>query len=119
MDYESEEEEVAEEEEEHKEDQCDPVEENAEEESLQGSQPEVTHVPGPRRTKKRRETGKRVGDLAQTRVNAVLQSNPAIQRYCFDQQQELWCEVGIAAKLFILRHVEGVTIITEGNSDEL
>lgn len=56
------------------------------------------------------------------RVNAVLQSNPAIQRYCFDQQQELWCEVSITTELhipfLIHKHIKGVTIITEGHSFE-
>lgn len=95
VDYESEEEE------EDKDDQCEPEEENAEEESLREPQPEPTRVPGLRRTKEKREGGKHEGDSTRMRVNAVLQSNPAIQRYCFDQQQELWCEVGITAK----RHI--------------
>lgn len=105
VDYESEEEE----EEEGKEDQCELEEEGAKEESLQESQPEATPIPPLRRREKRKE-GKHEGNTTQMRVNAVLQSNPAIQRYCFDQQQELWCEVGIITKhhipSLILQHIK-------------
>lgn len=93
VDYESEEEE-------NKEDEGEPEEENAEEESLQQPQAEKT------RAREQSEGGKPEGDPTQMRVNAVLQSNPAIQRYCFDQEQELWCEVGIATKLSFPKHVK-------------
>uniref|UniRef100_A0A8C5GLR2 DNA-directed RNA polymerase subunit n=1 Tax=Gouania willdenowi TaxID=441366 RepID=A0A8C5GLR2_GOUWI len=33
------------------------------------------------------------GSSVQMRVNAVLGLNPAIERYSFDQEHELWCEV--------------------------
>uniref|UniRef100_A0A671WNV0 DNA-directed RNA polymerase subunit n=1 Tax=Sparus aurata TaxID=8175 RepID=A0A671WNV0_SPAAU len=33
--------------------------------------------------------------LNQMRVNAVLQSNSAIERYCYDVEHELWCEVDL------------------------
>lgn len=33
--------------------------------------------------------------MSQMRVNAVLQSHPAIERYCYDHQHELWCEVDL------------------------
>lgn len=31
--------------------------------------------------------------LRQMRINSVLESNPAIESYCYDQLHELWCEV--------------------------
>uniref|UniRef100_A0A8C5GMF0 DNA-directed RNA polymerase subunit n=1 Tax=Gouania willdenowi TaxID=441366 RepID=A0A8C5GMF0_GOUWI len=35
------------------------------------------------------------GSSVQMRVNAVLGLNPAIERYSFDQEHELWCEVSL------------------------
>uniref|UniRef100_H3CXM9 DNA-directed RNA polymerase subunit n=1 Tax=Tetraodon nigroviridis TaxID=99883 RepID=H3CXM9_TETNG len=75
------------------------------EQSLQQPQAEKTRAPSLRRAREQSEGGKPEGDPTQMRVNAVLQSNPAIQRYCFDQEQELWREVGIATKLSFPEHV--------------
>lgn len=93
VDYESEEEEEV------KEDEGKPEEENAEEESLQKPRAEKRHIPRLKGAREQSEGRKPEGDLTQMRVNAVLHSNPAIQRYCFDQEQELWCEVVITTKL--------------------
>lgn len=89
VDYESEEEET--EEEEDKEDQGE-LEENAED-TLQESQPEMSAAHVVRSVRGRREERKDEDNLNQMRVNAVLQSSPAIQRYSFDEEQQLWCEV--------------------------
>lgn len=45
---------------------------------------------------KKKRKGRQEGG-SQMRVNSVLESNPAIERYCYDDQQELWCEVGSAS----------------------
>lgn len=89
VDYESEEEET---EEEDKEDQGELEEENVED-NLQESQPEMSAAHVVRSVRGRREERKDEDNLNQMRVNAVLQSSPAIQRYSFDEEQQLWCEV--------------------------
>lgn len=44
--------------------------------------------------KKKRETRQAAEDSSfQMRVNSVLASNSAIERYSYDDQHELWCEV--------------------------
>lgn len=90
VDYESEEEET---EEEDKEDQEELEEENAVEDKLQASQPDISAAHVVRSVRGRRKERKDEDNLNQMRVNAVLQSSPAIQRYSFDEEQQLWCEV--------------------------
>lgn len=100
MDYESEEEDGGDGED--KEDQGeDEEEENAEEENkenngLEESQPASAGV----RVEKRSKRTKRGGEgeairMSQMRVNSVLDSNSAIERYCYDIEHELWCEVSL------------------------
>ncbi len=97
MDYESEEEDGGDDGED-KEDQGDEEEEAEakEEDTLEESQPESARVQTERK-KKRAKRGGGEGEeaLNQMRVNSVLESNPAIERYCYDLQQELWCEVSL------------------------
>ncbi|XP_017278620.1 DNA-directed RNA polymerase I subunit RPA1 [Kryptolebias marmoratus] len=68
----------------------DETQENPESNTVEESQPESAELK--RRT--RTETGE--ASSLQMRVNSVLQINPAIEKYSFDQQQELWCEVELA-----------------------
>lgn len=94
MDYESEED--GGDDGEDKEDQGDEEEEAEEkvEDTLEESQPESAGV----RTERKKKRAKRGGGeeaLNQMRVNTVLESNPAIERYCYDLQHELWCEVSL------------------------
>uniref|UniRef100_A0A3P8X3I2 DNA-directed RNA polymerase subunit n=1 Tax=Cynoglossus semilaevis TaxID=244447 RepID=A0A3P8X3I2_CYNSE len=37
--------------------------------------------------------------MSQLRVNSVLQSHPAVERYCYDYKHELWCQVGLVLPL--------------------
>uniref|UniRef100_A0A3B4YLU2 DNA-directed RNA polymerase subunit n=1 Tax=Seriola lalandi dorsalis TaxID=1841481 RepID=A0A3B4YLU2_SERLL len=63
-------------------------EQNTQEESL----PESAGV-RPEGKKKRAKRREGEATLSQMRVNSVLESNPAIEKYCYDHQHELWCEV--------------------------
>lgn len=52
-----------------------------------------------RRTEKRKKGEKRVEGAesqSEMRVNSVLESNAAIERYSYDHKHELWCEVDLA-----------------------
>lgn len=91
VDYESEEEETDEEE---KEDQGELEEESTEQDNLQDVRPETAEATGVRG---RRDGKKEEESPHQMRVNAVLQASPAIQRYSFDQEHQLWCEVRLTA----------------------
>lgn len=91
VDYESEEEETDEEE---KEDQGELEEESTEQDNLQEVRPETAEATGARG---RRDGKKEEESPHQMRVNAVLQASPAIQRYSFDQEHQLWCEVRLTA----------------------
>ncbi|XP_034038228.1 DNA-directed RNA polymerase I subunit RPA1 isoform X2 [Thalassophryne amazonica] len=102
VDYESEEEEDGDGDAEEKEDQGAEEEtvDDHEEDRGEESQPESLGVT----VKKKKKGLRREGDtteesLNQLRVNAVLQSNPAIQRYSYDTQHELWCEVDLVLPL--------------------
>lgn len=90
VDYESEEEEA---EEEDKEDQWEQEEENAEEEGVQESQAESSQGHGQKSSRGNRDLERDEDSSTQMRVNAVLQSNAAFHRYCFDLKHQLWCEV--------------------------
>lgn len=46
-------------------------------------------------SKKRRREEKESSSLDDMRINAVLQSIPAIERYSYDHVNELWCEVDL------------------------
>lgn len=89
VDYESEEEKTDEED---KEDQGELEEESTEQDNLQEVQPETAEATGVRGRDGRKEESPH-----QMRVNAVLQASPAIQRYSFDQEHQLWCEVRFTA----------------------
>ena len=96
VDYESEEEDGGDDGED-KEDQGEEEEEASEkaEDTLEETQPESAGL-GKQKKNKR---AKRVGEeetLNQMRVNTVLQSNSAIERYCYDVEHELWCEVSFS-----------------------
>lgn len=41
------------------------------------------------------EEGGEEEGMSQLRVNSVLQSHPAVERYCYDYKHELWCQVGV------------------------
>ncbi|XP_068570319.1 DNA-directed RNA polymerase I subunit RPA1 isoform X1 [Cebidichthys violaceus] len=97
VDYESEEEdraEDAEDKEDQGEDEGVVVEE--EEATQEVPQPESAKVRAEKRIKRAERRG---GDgeetLDQMRMNSVLESNPAIERYRYDLQHELWCEVDL------------------------
>lgn len=98
VDYESEEEDVGDD----AEDKEDHVEEEEEEKVESSTLEEAPPVSAETRVerKKKKKRAKRGGEqegggesLSQMRVNSVLESNPAIERYCYDHQHELWCEV--------------------------
>ncbi|XP_071313140.1 DNA-directed RNA polymerase I subunit RPA1 [Trachinotus anak] len=102
VDYESEEEDGGDDAED-KEDQGEEVEEeeekkknNEEQNTQEESLPESAGLRLERR-KKRAKRGGGEGEetLSRMRVNSVLESNPAIERYCYDHQHELWCEVDL------------------------
>ncbi|XP_034545146.1 DNA-directed RNA polymerase I subunit RPA1 [Notolabrus celidotus] len=96
VDYESEEEDDGGDEGEDNEDQGD-VEHEDEEGSLEEFQPLLTGQTLLRKKKQPKRTGGKRGkeDAYQIRVNCVLQSNSAIERYSYDVLQELWCEVDL------------------------
>lgn len=91
MDYESEEEGVddAEEKEHSGEEE---LEENSETKTVEESEAESSGL----RMQKEKKLKKKEAEeesFIQMRVNSVLEINSAIERYSFDQQEELWCEV--------------------------
>lgn len=86
VDYESEDEDESDDSEDKEEGEA---EENPESNSVEESQPEPAPVIV--ETKK----GPSKESLVQTRVNSVLQINSAVEKYSFDHEQELWCEVSI------------------------
>uniref|UniRef100_A0A7N8X4A2 DNA-directed RNA polymerase subunit n=1 Tax=Mastacembelus armatus TaxID=205130 RepID=A0A7N8X4A2_9TELE len=90
VDYESEEEAEGDD----AEDKEDQEEENMEKNNMEDEEPESAGV---QMERKKNRTKRREGEetLNQMRVNFVLESNPAIERYCYDQQHELWCEVDL------------------------
>lgn len=95
MDYESEEEDVGDDAED-KEDQVEEEEEEKVENStLEEPLPESAETRVEKKKNKRAKRRGREGEesLSQMRVNSVLESNPAIEGYCYDHQHELWCEV--------------------------
>lgn len=93
VDYESEEEDVGDdaEDKEGQEEDEEKVESSTVEEAL----PESAEIMVEKKKKKKRakQGGQGEESLSQMRVNSVLESNPAIERYCYDHQHELWCEV--------------------------
>lgn len=91
VDYESEEEATDEED---KEDQGELEMESTGQDNLQEVWPETAEATGVRG---RRDGRKEEESPYQMRVNAVLQTSPAIQRYSFDQEHQLWCEVRLTA----------------------
>uniref|UniRef100_UPI0037E9A883 DNA-directed RNA polymerase I subunit RPA1 n=1 Tax=Semicossyphus pulcher TaxID=241346 RepID=UPI0037E9A883 len=94
VDYESEEDDKVDEGED-QEDQGEDKEEN-EENTTEESQPQSGGVRLEKKKKRpKRAGGGGEGSVNQMRVNCVLQSNPAIERYCYDIQNELWCEVDL------------------------
>ncbi|KAM7388994.1 hypothetical protein PAMP_022994 [Pampus punctatissimus] len=99
VDYDSEEEEGGDEDCEDKEDLGEEEEERQEDvdkNNPQESQTETAGVRAERKKKRAKGTGGRGKEsLNQMRVNSVLESNPAIERYCYDDQHELWCEVDL------------------------
>lgn len=89
VDYESDEEETDEED---KEDQRE-LEEETEQDNPQEARPETAEAAGVRGRDGRKEEK----SPYQMRVDAVLQASPAIQRYSFDQEHQLWCQVRTTA----------------------
>ncbi|XP_030595949.1 DNA-directed RNA polymerase I subunit RPA1 isoform X2 [Archocentrus centrarchus] len=69
--------------------------ETAETDFMEEQQPEPQQEPKERR-KKGAKSVEAAESTSQMRVNTVLQSNSAIERYCYDYQHELWCEVDLA-----------------------
>ncbi|XP_035016584.1 DNA-directed RNA polymerase I subunit RPA1 [Hippoglossus stenolepis] len=100
VDYESDEEDGVEDAED-KEDQEEEVGESEEKNTQEESQPECEGVRLDKKKKKKKRAKKGEGeereeeDMSQMRVNSVLQSNAAIERYCYDHQHELWCELDV------------------------
>ncbi|KAM4555072.1 DNA-directed RNA polymerase I subunit RPA1 [Odontesthes bonariensis] len=95
VDYESEDEDEGED--------AEDTEEQVEGEAVENAQTSTAEEPQPEsagakaaRGKKRVKRGSGEESLSQMRVNSVLEINPAIQEYSFDQQNELWCEVELA-----------------------
>ncbi|KAF1384376.1 hypothetical protein PFLUV_G00117690 [Perca fluviatilis] len=70
------------------------VEENVEKTTPEESQPEPAGVRAGRKKTRARRGGEEES-LNQMRVNSVLESNSAIERYCYDLEHELWCEVDL------------------------
>ncbi|XP_014822463.1 PREDICTED: DNA-directed RNA polymerase I subunit RPA1 [Poecilia mexicana] len=76
-------------------------EENSQANAVEETQPESADTGEQQQEKKKKKKKKKKEMKAeqegessvQMRVNSVLSSNSAIQRYSFDQQEELWCEV--------------------------
>lgn len=72
------------------EDENEDPEENSFEESVLPSRAEENSAKMKKRSKDKREEQEN-----QMRVNCVLQSNSAIERYSYDVEHELWCEVDL------------------------
>ncbi|TDH07905.1 hypothetical protein EPR50_G00111300 [Perca flavescens] len=70
------------------------VEENVEKTTPEESQPEPAGVRAGRKKTRARRGGEEES-LNRMRVNSVLESNSAIERYCYDLEHELWCEVDL------------------------
>lgn len=69
-----------------------------------------------RRTKEGGEEGEEGGEeegMSQLRVNSVLQSHPAVERYCYDYKHELWCQVGVGGDEWTRRSEVMVVCSTE------
>lgn len=96
VDYESEEEDGGDDGED-KEDQGEEEEEASEkaEDTLEETQPESAGLEMQKKKKRAKRVEGEEEPLNQMRVNAVLQSNSAIERYCYDVEHELWCEVDL------------------------
>nr|XP_019937154.1 PREDICTED: DNA-directed RNA polymerase I subunit RPA1 [Paralichthys olivaceus] len=101
VDYESEEEEEGGEDAEDKDDQEEEAGESEEKNTQVESQPEFEGVRLEKKKNKKKQAKKGGGEereeeaVSQMRVNSVLKSNPAIERYCYDHQHELWCELDV------------------------
>lgn len=80
----------------------DEAQENAEM-SVEDSQMESMGVKLQMR-KKQPPNGGGQESLDQMRVNAVLNSHPAIEGYCYDLKYELWCEVSFHSVNTVLAH---------------
>lgn len=75
-------------------------EESAEDQALDKAQAESAGVRVERKAKREKGGGKGKEDtLKQIRVNSVLDSNQAIERYSYDHKHELWCEVDLVLPL--------------------
>ncbi|TMS17580.1 DNA-directed RNA polymerase I subunit RPA1 [Larimichthys crocea] len=95
VDYESEEEDGGDDGEDREDQEQEEAVEEKSEETQEKSQPESAGVK-PRKSKKKQDKNGEGGmDLNQMRVNSVLESNTAIESYCYDVQHELWCEVDL------------------------
>lgn len=93
VDYESEEEDDGDDPEDKEDQGVEEAEENAETNAVE--EPQANG----RRTEKRKKGEKRAEGAesqSEMRVNSVLESNPAIERYSYDHKHELWCEVDLA-----------------------
>lgn len=66
-----------------------------------------------RRTKEGGEEGGEEEGMSQLRVNSVLQSHPAVERYCYDYKHELWCQVGVGGDEWTRRSEVMVVYSTE------
>lgn len=106
VDYESEEEDGGDDGED-KEDQGEEEEEASEkaEDTLEETQPESAGLEMQKKKKRAKRVEGEEEPLNQMRVNAVLQSNSAIERYCYDVEHELWCEVSF----HVLHKISGWT----------
>uniref|UniRef100_A0A8D3AUC3 DNA-directed RNA polymerase subunit n=1 Tax=Scophthalmus maximus TaxID=52904 RepID=A0A8D3AUC3_SCOMX len=96
VDYDSEEEEGGADDSEDKDDAAQEEVEKREETIQEDSQTEFAVVRPEKKKRKQAKGGAGEEEtMSQMRVNAVLQSHPAIERYCYDHQHELWCEVDL------------------------
>ncbi|XP_040030506.2 DNA-directed RNA polymerase I subunit RPA1 isoform X2 [Gasterosteus aculeatus] len=70
-------------------------EEEREMDAAKVSQPKSARPRGKRSCGREKKARSVEGDetLDQMRTNLVLESNSAIEKYCYDQEHELWCEV--------------------------
>lgn len=98
MDYESNEEDT-DDSEEQAEDEEAPSKDDAAEDMEDEPQSASLGARSVKSSKKRRREEKESSSLDDMRINAVLQSIPAIERYSYDHVNELWCEVGPALTL--------------------
>ncbi|XP_019113909.2 DNA-directed RNA polymerase I subunit RPA1 [Larimichthys crocea] len=95
VDYESEEEDGGDDGEDREDQEQEEAVEEKSEDTQEKSQPESVGVK-PRKSKNKQDKNGEGGvDLNQMRVNSVLESNTAIESYCYDVQHELWCEVDL------------------------